>query len=156
SISKAASADPLEGFVALMEETGGRSGLEIRVGTGRFRPGISTDALPEPERTLVHEAVRAGGVSFSGGVSVIPLRFGDHVLGTIFIDRRPGYERDRDLLEIFASQAAAAIQSALLFGENELLYDLATKDTTTGVYLRGYAMQQFQQHLKRAHRNALP
>lgn len=148
--------EPLEGFVALTDDGKDREGLEIRVGTGRFRTGLSTDSLPEPERTLIRDAVKSGGVSFSGGVSVLPLRLGEHVLGAIFIDRRPGFERDRELLEIFACQAAAAIQSALLYGENALLYDLATKDPTTGVFLRGYAMQQFLQHLKRSHRNGLP
>jgi two-component system, cell cycle response regulator len=148
--------EAVEGFVALLEDDAARSGLEIRVGTGRFRAGVRTDSLPEPERTLVREAVEAKGVSFTGGVSVLPLRLGDQVLGTIFIDRRPGYERDRDLLEIFASQAAAAIQSALLYGQNALLYDLATKDPTTGVFLRGHAMQQFHQQLKRSHRSGSP
>src|SRR5690606_27571554 len=37
-----------------------------------------------------------------------------------------------------------------------LLFDLATKDPITGVFLRGYAMQQFHQHLKRSLRNNLP
>jgi two-component system cell cycle response regulator len=155
AISKVATGEEIEGFVALKPDSG-RSGLEIRVGTGRFRTGIATDALPEPERSLVRDAVQSGGISFSGGVSVLPLRLGEQVLGTIFIDRRPGFERDRDLLEIFACQAAAAIQSALLYGENALLYDLATKDPTTTVFLRGYSMQQLHQHLKRSHRNGLP
>jgi two-component system, cell cycle response regulator len=158
-IGRAASesqAEPLEGFVALAEDDTPRSALEIRVGTGRFRSGIRTDSLPEPERTLVREAVEAKGISFTGGVSVLPLRLGDLVLGAIFIDRRPGYARDRDLLEIFACQAAAAIQSALLYGQNALLYDLATKDPTTGVFLRGHAMQQFHQQLKRSHRSGAP
>ncbi|MBW3630012.1 MAG: diguanylate cyclase [Gemmatimonadetes bacterium] len=146
----------LEGFVALLEDSAVRSALEIRVGTGRFRSGIRTDSLPEPERTLVREAVEAKGISFTGGVSVLPLRLGEEVLGAIFIDRRPGYERDRDLLEIFACQAAAAIQSALLYGQNEILYDLATKDPTTGVFLRGHGMQQFHQQLKRSHRSGSP
>jgi two-component system cell cycle response regulator len=149
-------ADDLEGFVAITEDSAVRSALEIRVGTGRFRSGIRTESLPEPERSLVRDAVDAKGVSFTGGVSVLPLRLGEQVLGAIFIDRRPGYERDRDLLEIFACQAAAAIQSALLYGQNALLYDLATKDPTTGVFLRGHGMQQFHQQLKRSHRSGSP
>jgi two-component system cell cycle response regulator len=152
----AANAEELEGFVAILDEQSQRSQMEIRVGTGRFRTGIATDSLPEPERSLVREAIQGNSISFNGGVSVLPLRLGEQVLGAIFIDRRPGFERDRDLLEIFACQAATAIQSALLYGQNALLYDLATKDPTTGVFLRGYAMQQFHQHLKRCHRNGLP
>jgi len=148
--------ESLEGFVALADRDEQRTQMEIRVGTGRFRPGISTESLPEPERRLVREAMETGRISFSGGVSVLPLRLGSQMLGAIFIDRRPDYERDRELLEIFATQAASALQSALLYGENTMLYDLATKDPTSGVFLRGYAMQQFQQQLKRSYRNSLP
>lgn len=158
-ISKAANSGQLDGFVALVEnkEGGGNSGaLAIRVGTGRFRSGVPTASLPETERQAVERAVEERQVSFHGGVSVVPLRLGDEMLGVIYIDRRPGFERDRDLLEIFAAQAASAIQSALLFGQNALLFDLATKDPITGVFLRGHAMQQFHQHLKRSHRNNLP
>lgn len=152
----AAKTESLEGFVALADRDEQRTQMEIRVGTGRFRPGISTESLPEPERRLVREAMETGRISFSGGVSVLPLRLGSQMLGAIFIDRRPDYERDRELLEIFATQAASALQSALLYGENTMLYDLATKDPTSGVFLRGYAMQQFQQQLKRSYRNSLP
>lgn len=152
----AARTESLEGFVALADVENQRTEMEIRVGTGRFRAGISTDSLPEPERSLVRQAMESGGISFSGGVSVLPLQLGSQALGAIFIDRRPDYERDRELLEIFAAQAASALQSALLYGENTMLYDLATKDPTSGVFLRGYAMQQFQQQLKRSYRNSLP
>lgn len=154
--ASAARTESLEGFVALADGESRRSEMEIRVGTGRFRAGICTDSLPEPERTLVRQAIETGGVSFSGGVSVLPLQLGSQSLGAIFIDRRPDYERDRELLEIFATQAASALQSALLYGENTMLYNLATKDPTSGVFLRGYAMQQFQQQLKRSYRNNLP
>lgn len=157
-ISKAANTGEVDGFVALVDQAEGhaKGSMAIRVGTGRFRSGIPTDALPEPERSAVERAVRERSVSFLDDVSLVPLRLGEQMLGVIFIDKRPGFNRDQDLLEIFAAQAAAAIQSALLYGQNALLFDLATKDPITGVHLRGYAMQQFHQHLKRSHRNCLP
>lgn len=151
----AAGPESLDTFVALTDE-GRRCPMEIRVGTGRFSSGISTDSLPEAERTLLEQAVETGTISIKGGVSVLPLRVGSQALGAIFVDRHPDYVRDRELLDIFAAQAAAALQSALLYGENARLYDLATKDPTTGVFLRGYAMQQFQQQLKRSYRTGLP
>jgi len=43
-----------------------------------------------------------------------------------------------------------------MYGQNALLLDLATRDPITGAYLRGYAMQQFHQHLKRSQRTGLP
>ena len=158
-ISSTANGSELEGFIALVEDraTAKTPGaLAVRVGTGRFRSGTATDSLPGTEREAVGNAVADRRVCFQGGVSVVPLCLGDQVLGVIYIDKHPGLERDRELLEIFAAQAASAIQSALLYGQNALLYDLATKDPITGVLLRGYAMQQFYQHLKRSHRNDLP
>jgi two-component system, cell cycle response regulator len=157
-ITRVANSSGVEGFIAIAEdrpEKGGEA-LAIRVGTGRFRTGIPTSALPEQERTAVERAIRRSEINFEEEVSVVPLRLGEHALGVIFIDKPAGFDRDRKLLEIFAVQAASAIQSALLYGQNALLFDLATKDPITGVYLRGYAIQQFHQHLKRANRNSLP
>ena len=130
--------------------------MEIRVGTGRFHAGITTDSLAGEERMLLGRAMETGVISVGDGASVLPLHLGEQPLGAIFIDRRPDYDRDRELLEIFAAQAAAALKSALLHGENARLYDLATKDPTSGVFLRGFAMQQFQQQLKRSYRTGLP
>src|SRR5690606_19971267 len=148
----------VEGFIAIVDEPLSRvpDSLAIRVGTGRFRTGVPTSSLPEREREAVRQAISGRNIRFENEVSVVPLRLGENTLGVIYIDRQPGLERDRKLLEIFAVQAASAIQSALLYGQNALLFDLATKDPITGVYLRGYAMQQFHQHLKRANRNTLP
>lgn len=158
-ISRVANTGRLDGFVAVVDEEvrlrGGTS-LAIRVGTGRYRSGIPTDSLPDAERDAVTSALNERGVTFRDGVSVVPLRLGDRTLGVIYIDRLPAFEKDRELMEIFAAQAASAIQSALLYGQNALLFDLATKDPTTGLFLRGYAMQQFYQHLKRSNRNSLP
>jgi two-component system, cell cycle response regulator len=154
-------ADP-DGMVTLLDGrkdsrgTRDEGALAIRVGTGRFRSGIPTETLPEPERLAVEKAVSERQISFHGGISVVPLKLGDQMLGVIYMDRRPAMPRDAELLEIFAAQAAGAIQSALMYGQNALLLDLATRDPITGAYLRGYAMQQFHQHLKRSHRTGLP
>ena len=45
--ASAAKAESLEGFVALADSTSERSQMEIRVGTGRFRAGLSTESLPD-------------------------------------------------------------------------------------------------------------
>jgi len=159
-ISRAANEGQTDGFVALVDERRGQredeDALAIRVGTGRFRSGIPTASLPEPARVAVEKALASRQVSFQGGISVVPLTLRDQLLGVIYVDRRPGVPRDRDLLEIFATQAASAIQSALLYGQNALLLDLATRDPITRVFLRGYAMQQLHQHLKRSRRSLSP
>jgi diguanylate cyclase (GGDEF)-like protein len=132
-----------EGFVALLEPGRMPSSLEIRYGTGRYDVGSSTEDLPEPERSMIVEALQSGGVAIREGASVVPLRLGNRPLGVIYLDRRTGYDRDRELLEIFASQAAAAIQ-------NSILYDIATTDALTGVYVRAFAVQQLYRTIKQS------
>lgn len=132
-----------EGFIALVEPGRMPSSLEIRYGTGRYEAGSNTDLLPDPERSMIDEALKGGGVAIRDGASVVPLWLGNRALGVIYLDRRTGYDRDRELLEIFASQAAAAIQ-------NSILYDIATTDALTGVYVRAFAVQQLNRAIKQS------
>jgi two-component system cell cycle response regulator len=142
--------DDVEGFIAVVNGAAFRdASLEIRFGTGRFHPGMPLDALAESDQSLVRSALRDGSVEVENSVSVVPLRLGERPVGIIYVDRRTGYERDRELLELFANQAAAAIQNALL-------YEMATTDATTGTHLRGFAMQRLLQVLKGARRRAEP
>jgi diguanylate cyclase (GGDEF)-like protein len=135
--------DGSEGFVALLDPGRMPSSLEIRYGTGRYESRSSTEDLPEPERSMIVDALQSGGVAIREGASVVPLRLGNRPLGVIYLDRRTGYDRDRELLEIFASQAAAAIQ-------NSILYDIATTDALTGVYVRAFAVQQLNRTIKQS------
>jgi two-component system, cell cycle response regulator len=142
--------EEVEGFVAVIEGAGFRdTSLEIRFGTGRFSAGIDLDQLPDPDRGLVREALRKGHVEVQGSTSVVPLRLGSRPVGVIYIDRRMEYQRDRELLELFANQAAAAIQNALLC-------ELATTDATTGTHLRGFLLQRLSQTVKAALRRGDP
>jgi diguanylate cyclase (GGDEF)-like protein len=92
---------------------------------------------------MIYDALQTGGVAIRDGASVVPLQLGNRPLGVIYLDRRTGYDRDRELLEIFASQAAAAIQ-------NSILYDIATTDALTGVYVRAFAVQQLYRTIKQS------
>lgn len=130
-----------EGFVALLDNTD----LHIRYGTGRYNPGSGTAALPQHEQTLIQQALNNGIACVEEGASAVPLVLGSRTVGVIYLDRKTGQGRDRELLEIFANQAAAAVQ-------NSLLYDMATLDSLTGAYLRGFAIQQLRHALKRSMR----
>ncbi len=132
-----------EGFVALVEPGRVPPALDIRYGTGRYVAGSSTDSLPDPERSMIAAALQSGGVAIREGASVVPLRLGNRPLGVIYLDRRTRHDRDRELLQIFASQAAAAIQ-------NSILYDIATTDALTGVYVRAFAVQQLYRIIKQS------
>jgi len=128
-----------EGFVALVDNTD----MHIRFGTGRYHGADKTAALSDGEQRLIQEALQRGAACVEDEASAVPLILGSRTVGVIYLDRRTGQGRDRELLEIFANQAAAAVQ-------NSLLYDMATLDSLTGAYLRGFAIQQLRHALKRS------
>ena len=137
-----------EGFVALVDAQA-QSELQIRFGTGRFHSGLLLETLPDLDPSVLHTAIGTGLVQSTEDASIVPLMLGKRPLGVIYLDRRTGHGRDEELLEVFASQAAAAIQ-------NSLLYDMATTDSLTGCYVRGFAFQQLQQSIKRTLRHSNP
>lgn len=98
--------------------------LSIRVGTGRFEAG-TWESLSDHEQALVHAAVQTGQ-SHLGAQVVLPLKAGQKTVGVVLVDNPVRLEGDRHLLEIFAAQAAVAI-------ENVRLYTLATTDDLTGL-----------------------
>ena len=130
-----------EGFVALLDN----ADLHIRFGTGRYNSESGTGGLPQQEQSLIQEALNRGMACVEEEASAVPLVLGSRAVGVIYLDRKTGHGRDRELLEIFANQAAAAVQ-------NSLLYDMATLDSLTGAYLRGFAIQQLRHALKRSMR----
>jgi two-component system, cell cycle response regulator len=138
-----------EGFVALVDGQS-QSDLAIRFGTGRFHSGLPIESvLTTIDPAVIRSAVESGAVQELDDASIVPLMLGKRALGVIYLDRRTGHSRDEELLEVFASQAAAAIQ-------NSLLYDMATIDSLTGTYVRGFVIQQLQQSIKRSLRHSEP
>ncbi|MBW3629700.1 MAG: diguanylate cyclase, partial [Gemmatimonadetes bacterium] len=138
-----------EGFVALIDGQA-QGELAIRFGTGRFHSGLPIEAvLKTVDPAVIKKAIDTGLVQELEDASVVPLMLGRRALGVIYLDRRTGHSRDEELLEVFASQAAAAIQ-------NSLLYDMATVDSLTGTYVRGFVIQQLQQSIKRSLRHHEP
>lgn len=100
--------------------------FELRAGTGRFHQQ-SWHELGLMERSSVQQAARTGEISLEP-FTTIPLRAGSRVIGVMLAELRPAHE-DLQLLEIFAGQAAMAI-------ENIRLFELATTDELTGLYNR--------------------
>ena len=107
-------------LVSLVQE----EALSIRVGTGRFESG-TWECLNAQEQALVHGALQTGE-SHLGAQVVLPLKAGQRIVGVVLVDNPVRLEGDRHLLEIFAAQAAVAI-------ENVRLYTLATTDDLTGL-----------------------
>ncbi|WP_407542723.1 diguanylate cyclase (plasmid) [Deinococcus radiomollis] len=98
--------------------------LTIRVGVGRFESKV-WENLTEHEQGVVHDAVLSGECHLGAQV-VIPLKAGRRLIGVVLVDNPVKLEGDRHLLEIFAAQAAVAI-------ENVRLYTQATTDDLTGL-----------------------
>lgn len=139
--------EELEGFVAMMQD---ESELVIRASTGRFASYLRPDGCLEPERVeLVRIALQRSEIQIVDGLTIVPLRVGELTLGVIYLDRPAVAERDIELVQIFANQAAVAIQ-------NSQLYEMATLDPLTGAYVRRFFEQWLQRDLRTAFRSRQP
>jgi len=117
--------------------------FKMRVGTGRFS-NCDWDALDLSDQQLLIKAALSGEVSL-GEHSVLPLKVGPSVVGVVLFDVPSRVPADLHLLEIFASQAAVAI-------ENVRLYSLATVDDLTGLSVKRSWMQRVVEALGAASR----
>jgi len=137
----------VEGFVALAED---EADLVIKVSTGRFVGHDHLDTSLDPDRIeLLQTALQNGTLEISDLHTIVPLRVGEMTIGVIYLDRPISAERDLDLVRIFANQAAVAIQ-------NSQLYEMATLDLLTGVYVRRFFEQWLQRDLRTAFRSHQP
>lgn len=133
--------DNTQGFIALIEETG----LLIKVATGRFSKIKSIDFNNNNINSkIIQEALNQKEIKIVENMTIIPLCIGEESLGVIYLEQSVNLKEDIDLLNIFANQAAVAIQ-------NTRLYEMATLDPLTGLYVRRF----FDQCLLRELRTAL-
>lgn len=130
-----------QGFIALIEETG----LLIKASTGRFsnKKNINND-IESLNTDMIQDALKNKAIKIGDNMTVIPLCVGEEILGVIYLEQLIDLKQDIELLNIFANQAAVAIQNARL-------YEMATLDPLTGVYVRRF----FDQCLLRELRTAL-
>jgi diguanylate cyclase (GGDEF)-like protein len=135
-----------EGFLAMVEE---ETGLIIKAATGRFTNQIKVDELKSINIQLIYAALQKEQVEVTAGSTMIPLRVGELVLGLIYLDQGIDRKEDQELLQIFANQAAVAIQ-------NTRLYSMATLDPLTGVYVRRFLEQWLIRELRTAFRLQQP
>jgi diguanylate cyclase (GGDEF)-like protein len=135
------------GFVAMLED---ESELVIRAGTGQFSQLTKVhDALQPDGVALIYETLRHGQSQIVHSTTMVPLRLGAATIGVVYLDRPAIQERDLELLHLFANQAAVAIQNAQL-------YQMATLDSLTGVYVRRFFEQCLLRELRGAFRLRQP
>ncbi|MDH5507603.1 MAG: diguanylate cyclase [Anaerolineae bacterium] len=134
----------IESFLALNEE----SELTIKACTGRFHTNTTVSAaLNSEQNSLVQAMLHRGDIQIvEEHTTLVPLRVGENTIGLIYLDRPVIKEEDLELLQLFANQASVAIQ-------NSRLYEMATLDNLTGVYVRGFFEQMARRELRTAFRS---
>jgi diguanylate cyclase (GGDEF)-like protein len=134
-------------FLATVDEN---DELILLVGTGQFdmneKDFLTTDLLMKHNEKI--EAVRSGCAPIIEEHKVyLPLTAKDKVIGILYLEKKNTdiKELEVEMLKLFASQAAITI-------ENSNLFKLATVDGLTGLYVRRYFLQRFQEVLQFASR----
>ena len=141
--AKRASPGP-DALLAMVEE---ERELAIHAGTGRFEEVRALDeALASDAMKLIQESLRDGKIHASDGSASIPLRIGALAVGVIFLESVPELLPENvEMLNVFANQAAVAVQNAQL-------YQMATLDPLSGVYSRKFWEQMALRELRTAFR----
>jgi len=137
----------VDAFLAMPGDDGH---LAIRAGVGRFfaREGLAEEVL-EKYTDRIHAAVGSGSLDSFAGATIIPLKAGNLIVGVVYLEKELPNPADRELLLVFANQAAVAIQNAQL-------YEMATVDPLTGTFVRRFFGQCVLRSLKSASRSLKP
>ncbi len=139
------------GFVASLEDSQevelADLNFAVQVGIGRYAE-MRWETLDPVIRDIVLAAVTSGHTQ-RGSVLAIPLKSSDMTVGIIFVEQALEPSADLGLLEIFANQAAIAI-------ENVRLYELATVDDLTKLATRRHWLNRFDDVLRQALRYGQP
>ncbi len=138
---------PIEGFTHSPQTTD-----DYLIGAANddaYPVGARVDKLRSIPGHLLSRAVEERVQVIDDRHGVLPLTLAEHVLGLAYAHRPGSCDRDLELLQIFASQAAAAIRNAALF-------ELATVDATTRVFRKAFTLDRLRETLKLAWRKAFP
>jgi two-component system, cell cycle response regulator len=132
---------------ATLEEPLETMNFAVQVGIGRYE-NMRWETLDPTIRDVVMAAVKSGHTQ-RGRVLAIPLKSAETTIGIIFVEQALEPSADLGLLEIFANQAAIAI-------ENVRLYELATVDDLTRLATRRHWFNRFDDSLRQALRYGQP
>jgi diguanylate cyclase (GGDEF)-like protein len=137
--------EPLEteGFIAIHND----SDLVIRASTGQYQVSDHLKAVLDEEiNNKINDVLQKGSIDIINFSIIVPLKVGESILGVLYLDRPPLDEDGIDLIQIFANQAAVAIQ-------NVQLYEMAAIDSLTSVYVRGFFDQVALRELRTTFRS---
>lgn len=143
SIHSAQSAEN-ESFLALIDDD---TDLVIRASTGGFAGQVKVNDVFDQEKIkTINQILKSGEIKILPEVTVVPLKVGQVTIGMIYLDRQVILSQDQELLNVFANQAAVAIQ-------NIQLYEMATIDQLTGLYVRSFFEKWLARELRTAFRS---
>lgn len=133
-----------EGFLALVDED---TDLVVHATTGGFTSNVKiSEILDHDKIQAIREILQDGTIKLLPEITVVPLKVGEVTIGMIYLDRRVSMPQDQELLNVFANQAAVAIQ-------NIELYELATIDQLTGLYVRSFFEKWMTRELRTSFRS---
>ena len=115
-----------------------RTRFRVQVGTGRFQ-GLAWTDLEAEFQGVIAEALESGRVQ-RDHVLVVPLKVGLKPIGAVLVEHALEPQAELELLELFAAQAAVAI-------ENARLYAIATVDDLTRLATRRHWLAQLSDAL---------
>jgi diguanylate cyclase (GGDEF)-like protein len=121
--------------------------LRVRAVTGRFQKDSRLeDVLDANGLAQLSSALRQRGVSTLRDATIAPLRIGERTIGVVYLDGAVRNDHDAELVEVFANQAAVAIQ-------NVTLYEMAALDPLTSVSTRRFFEQAMAREMRSASRS---
>jgi diguanylate cyclase (GGDEF)-like protein len=133
-----------DGFLALVDDD---ADLVIRASTGGFTSNLKVNDVFDPTRIkVIREILKDGTIKLLPDITLVPLKVGELMIGMIYLDRRVIEPQDQELLSVFANQAAVAIQ-------NIELYEMATIDRLTGLYVRSFFEKWLYRELRTTFRS---
>jgi diguanylate cyclase (GGDEF)-like protein len=141
-------ADESNAFLAMV---GDERELVVHAGIGRFDGQERADGiLTEDKLKEIHFSLKDGIVHRGREGTTIPLRIGELSIGVIYLDGVPDVAPENlEMLNVFANQAAVAVQNAQL-------YQMATLDPLTGVYARKFWEQMALREIRTSFRFRQP
>lgn len=134
------------GALIWAEESGG---LTLRRALGRYADCPRVVDLPYSLQSLAERCVDASEVVRSETAIAIPLMAANRPQGVFVFDLDASADPSIDHLLLFSQQVATAI-------ENNLLFEMATVDTLTGLVSRGHLMRRTVEWLKISTRKSEP
>lgn len=134
-----------EGFLAMLEND---IKLTVHAATGRYSrmKKVDLNHLSMENMEEIRETLKKGAIQVLETVTIIPLLVGEARIGIIYLDYQAVDSQEIELIQIFANQAAVAVQ-------NTRLYEMATMDTLTGLFVRGFFEQCLIREVRTAFRS---